>query len=255
MTSSSPALPCFVLTAPKGGQARRLSVEFQLKKAGIPYTLITGYAPEDEIIAERYSPWRNLFYMKRSLTPGEVAVYLGHQKMWQAIIDSGAPAGLVFEDDFIFKDPDTIAHVIGQASLGLDRWDLVKLYDIRPRRALAIYRDHGIDFALYRRPNSSLIAYMLTATCCKKLLERRFIFRPVDEELRYWFETRLKIVTVVPNPVDDASESLEGSLLETDRLRLRSRRNIFRSIYGNFITAYINTCCEIWSRWIAWTHK
>jgi len=246
---------CSVLTAPQGDPARRDNVEQQMASAQIEFEFVVGFTPESPEIENAYGKWRNKIFAKRDLTRGEIAVYLGHRKIWQNIIDSGQNSGLVFEDDLSFIDPSNIREVLRAAAASLRSWDLIKLFDFRPHRGLSSFHENGITLQVYKRPNSGMVGYMLTAECCRKLLKRKYIFRAVDEELRYWFEKQIRIVTITPNPVTEISHKLKGSILESSRYDKRRKRNVVRSLYFNIITAYINICCELWSRWIVFSYR
>lgn len=240
--------PCYVLTAPLGGDLRLRSAVAQLESLAIRHALVSGFSPESVAVDRSYSRIRNLLFMKRSLTRGEVAVYLGHRKIWQTIVERGDRYALVFEDDFRFVDPGTAATMIGRAARHLDRFDLIKLFDFRKREPLAAIADDGFEIAIHGRPNSGLVGYLVTADCCRKLLMRRHIFRPVDEELRYWFDFRIGIGSVEPNLVFDNGGELAGSLLDGEREKVRQKRKWLRSIYANFLAAYVGIRSWWWAR-------
>lgn len=242
---------CYVLTAPTGSEKRKQSAQVQLEQVGIAHSLVYGFGPESDSVAQSYSKLKNLVLSKRSLTPGEVAVYLGHRKIWDMIARSKQGCGLVFEDDFGFSDSVAVADRIRRATRHLDHFDLIKLFDFQPRAPLMTIQEGDFRIAVHTRPNSGMVGYLITAECCRKLLKRRYVFRPVDEELRYWFQLGIRIGSVEPNLVFDNGEGLDGSLLDEERERIRGRKNRLRSIYGNFLTAYVNIRSWLWSREVA----
>lgn len=239
---------CFVLSAPQGSAQRRESSQSQLDGAGVDYTMVTGFGPEDKQISHRYSPAKNLLLMKRHLARGEIAVYLGHQKIWQMVLDRGISKALILEDDFRFVEGNAAVHVIATASQHLGQFDLIKLFDFRTRKPLTSMQEDGFELAIYRRPNSGLVGYLISADCCRKLLQRKQVFRPVDEELRYWFEKRIRIASIEPNPIADDGERLDGSILDRDREATRAKRSLLRSLYANLISGYVSIRCWLWSR-------
>ena len=78
-----------MLTVPHVDPARSENVERQMKSAQIKFEFVDEFTPESPEIYRAYGKWCNKIFTKRDLTPGEIAVYLGHRKIWQNIIDSG----------------------------------------------------------------------------------------------------------------------------------------------------------------------
>jgi GR25 family glycosyltransferase involved in LPS biosynthesis len=251
MDSTGHFPPCYVLTAPHGSGKRAHSAGSQLQKAGIKHSFVRGFGPDSMNVAQSYSRARNLLFMKRSLTRGEIAAYLGHKKIWEKIASGGEGCALVLEDDFMFANADTITENIQHAVRHLKYLDLIKLFDFRPREPIAAVPAGDFRIAVYTRPNSGLVGYLITADCCRKLLKRSHVFRPVDEELRYWFELGIRIGSTEPNLVFDNGEELEGSLLQDEREKMRHRKSRLRSIYANILSAYVNLRSWRWSREVA----
>lgn len=243
--------PCFVVTAPHSGEARRESARSQLDRAGIDHVMTVGFGPQSEAVSRLYSPWRNAVLNKRPLTPGEVAAYLGHRKAWRAVADSGTPSGLVLEDDFRFVDPTRAAGIVAAAADHLGRWDIIKLFDYRPRRTLALVKGDGVTLALHARPSHGFVGYLISARCCRRLLKRRHVFRPVDHDICHSFETGLRVASVQPSVVADDGEALDGSLLEEARRAERATLSRSRRAYGRLLSAYLKVGSWLWSRRIA----
>ena len=239
---------CYLLSAPDSPPARLQNAAEQLASLGWGHTVVTGFGPTDPEIAAGYSRWRNLVYCKRSLSNREIAAYLGHRLIWQRIIDDGHAYALVLEDDFVCADRDRAALVMAAAPALMADWHMLKLFDFRARLPDATFAHGGLRLAVYARPNSGLVGYFISRECCEALLAGTTVFRPADEEIRYWFRTRIRICSVLPNVVTDNSDVLGGSLIEADREDIRSRRNVVRSIWGNVITAYIKLRSWLWVR-------
>lgn len=202
----------------------------------MPHVVVDGFAPDDPSIRESYSNWRNLLFSKRSLSGAEIATSLGHRRIWRMVLEQDSTSALVFEDDFQFEDVGRAMRAIATASKLMDQWDIVKLFDFKPRAPSAGFSVDGLDFAIHERPNSGLVGYLISRDGCRKLLAQEHVFVPVDEEVRLWFRHGLSVCSVVPNVVSDISDSLGGSLLEDSRLAIKSRRNALRSIWGNVLT-------------------
>ncbi|WP_457941339.1 glycosyltransferase family 25 protein [Mesorhizobium sp. 10J20-29] len=200
------------------------------------------------MVTTEYSSLRNALFMKRSLTPGEIAVYLGHRKIWQKIVENGDHYAIVFEDDFLLLDTLNFRQTISKLTNVCNNFDMVKFFDFNKRTPAHTMHCDGLNVAIYSRPNSGLVGYMLSRYCCQKLLSRRYIFRPVDEELRFWFEFGIRVASLEPNIVIDNGVSLRGSLLDADRERMRARKSLLRSIYANCLTAYVNLRSHYWAK-------
>ncbi len=56
---------------------------------------------------------------------GEIGCFLSHRKVWQAIVDSGAAVGLVFEDDAVI-DPVVFPQAVAAALGWKGRGDMVE---------------------------------------------------------------------------------------------------------------------------------
>ena len=239
---------CYILLAPHGDGRRQQSARLQMEVVDLDYRFIIGFSPQDPLTTQSYSKFRNALLMKRPLSMGEVAVYLGHQKIWSEILESNAPWGLVLEDDFSIADQQNFVRDIENAAQFTGQLDIIKLFNFQKKGPLFVHRSNNIRIGFFSRPNSGLVGYIITRSGCEKLLKQKHIFRPVDEELRYWFQSKLKIASVLPNLVEDNGESLDGSLLQHDREQIRKNRSIIRSLYANLITLYINVRSHRWSR-------
>lgn len=240
------AIRCFVLTGPASNPLRLESVRRQCEAVGLKYEIVTGFGASDPVIARRYSRWRNLIFNKRSLSQSEVAAYLGHKRIWEKIISEGLQTALVLEDDFQFAAPETAAHDLSIAFALAAKWDVVKLFDFKQLDPKVRFTFKGLNFAVHERPNSGMVGYFASARFCSQLLASPHVFRPVDEELRYWFKHRVTICSIVPSIITDASAELGGSVIDPDRQAVKRKRNYLRSVWGNFITLYINIRCRIW---------
>lgn len=242
------SINCFVLTAPGTAPRRLESVRRQCESLNIQFEIVTGYLPAESPVDQHYSKWRNFLFNKRILAKAEVAAYLGHRRIWQKIVDAGIDRALIMEDDFKFVLPETAIWKLNAANELTGVWDVVKLFDFKKQEPKGRFVHKGVNFAIHERPNSGMVGYFVSRNFCKTMLASPHIFRPVDEELRHWFKHRIKVCSIVPNLVVDASAELGGSMIEGHRQTVKRRKNYLRSIWGNFITLYINLNCRIWCR-------
>ncbi len=246
--NDSTSTPCYLLCAPDSPPARLQSASAQLDALGIAFTPVTGFGPDDPGIAARYSPWRNLLGCKRSISNREIAVSLGHRLIWETLLREGHEHALILEDDFTVLDADRLTRALACAPDLLRDWDMIKLFDFRARTPYVMLARMGLRFAVHTRPNSGLVGYLVSRGCCEALLANMMVYRPVDEDIRYWFETGIRICSVTPNVVSDNADKLGGSLIAEEREAARGRRNVLRSVWGNVLTVYIKAASWFWVR-------
>jgi glycosyl transferase family 25 len=191
-------------------QARWLAVSRQLERLGLAACRLEAVEGSALTAAERdalYSDELNRRQYHKPLRAGEIGCYASHLAAWQRLVRTGEEAMAVFEDD-IEIDPD-----LPQVLAAVDRlrvpWDVVKLIGrdrekVRARRRLLAQR----ELIAYRRVPSLTGAYVINAAGAQKLLAHRRPFgRPVDVDLRHWWECDLDVLGVHPYPVRGAPSS------------------------------------------------
>ncbi len=154
----------------------------------------------DELNARQYyKPLRN----------GEKGCYASHIGAWQQLLASDAPALVVLEDD-VRLTPQFAEVVTAIAALN-EPWDMVKLLGrdrekVRSQRLLV----PGTALVDYARVPSMTAGYVVSRAGAAKLLARRQPFgRPIDVDLRFWWECdQLRILGVSPSAIalDETSE-------------------------------------------------
>ncbi len=171
---------------------------------------------EEAVRGESLAPWQreqlysaalNRQQYHRPLRLGEIGCYASHLAVWQALLESDEHCVAVFEDD-VEVAPDMSWVLAAIARLGRG-WDLIKLIG-RPREKVLARSalSPGHDLIRYRRVPSFTSAYVLHRRGAEKLLARRQPFgRPVDVDIRYWWECRLEILGVLPYPAFHAPSS------------------------------------------------
>jgi glycosyl transferase, family 25 len=156
-TAGLDSLPCYVLTIDKEGGHRRAHTRFQLESLPMKWEFSQGFTPESPQVSTEYSRWRNWLSMKRSMSLGEIAVYLGHRSIWQKIIDCEQPVALVMEDDFKIVDSAKLLSGILDAIACSDQWDVAKFFDYRPKRAVRSLKLGESNYVAYKYPTSGLV--------------------------------------------------------------------------------------------------
>lgn len=190
--------------------------------------------------------------MKRAMTPGEISVYLGHRRIWQQFLDDGQEVALVLEDDFQIQDDALFSQAIEDALSITSHWDIVKFFDFRPKKAIHRWRVNRTDFVTYKYAASGCVAYLINANIARRLLQQRFIYRPIDEDWSHPWEHDLRIISVDPNPVVEIAPALGGSLLEIERKQMKHDcRTLIRSLHGNVLQIEKNIRAFLWNREMA----
>ena len=231
-------LPCFVLTIDPGDGLRRRNAENQLTGAGLRVRFVNGFHADDPGILEHYSAPLNLLAYRRSLSHGEIAVYCGHRLMWQKLLESGHSHALLLEDDHEIVDQAGFRQALADALQHPRGWDILKFYDIGAKRIIRSSSIGRTRLAAFKYPSNGLQAYLVSRDAAARLLSRKKIFRPVDDDISWNWEFGLSVWSVTPNPVREASNLLGGSLLEDDRHVARRKRSLPRSVWGNCLQAY-----------------
>lgn len=159
-----------------------------------------------------YSAERNRDQYYKPLVNGEKGCYASHIQAWRQLLASDAPAMVVLEDDVRLDDrlADGIAAI---AALDIP-WDMVKLIGrehekVRSRRALLP------DVALieYQRVPSMTAGYVVSRAGAARLLQTRVPFgRPIDVDLRFWWENELRILGTLPALLTLDETSLESTI-------------------------------------------
>ncbi len=232
---SGARIGAFILTVDEEGSPRRRHAETEVSALSIPWRFIAGYRKTDPTLDAHYARLMNLLLHKRSLTPGEIAVYAGHRRIWRAFVESGLDYALVLEDDFRVLDRPRLLESIQDLTAHPEAWDVVKFFDYRPKTVVASLQIGTTTAVAHKYPASGAVAYLVGAQAARALLTRRRIFRAIDEDLSHPWEFSIRVWSAEPNTVEEASRNLGGSILEQDRERLRRDRRMLRSLWGNVL--------------------
>ena len=191
----------------------------QFDAQNIPFERIdavNGWQLDDEQIARVYDASAAARRYKYPLIRPEIGCYLSHINAWQAIVDSGATGGFIFEDDFEICSP--LAPLLEQLSIsgqninkdnesemkrGPD-WDIVKLFSIHenPRFVVSKQLDKTHTLTIPYQVPTCLLGYGITAKAARRLVRSSIpFFRPVDEDHKFFWEKNLRVALVCPSPI------------------------------------------------------
>lgn len=166
--------------------------------------------PEAEQKSYFCAPQSHGRYFK-PLSNGEKGCYASHLRSWQQLLDSDAPAIVVFEDDvrLLPQLPQALAAIEALPADG--SWDMIKLYGREPEKIAnqGPLVEGALQLISYQRVPSFAAGYVISRSGARKMLETRVPFdRPVDVDIRFWFENGLRVFGVYPSVIalDDTSE-------------------------------------------------
>ena len=167
--------------------------------ADVPPEQASRWYSDDLNARQYYKPLRN----------GEKGCYASHIGAWQQLLASDAPALVVLEDDV--RLTPQFADVVNAIAALQEPWDMVKLLG-RDREKTRSQRPLTGNTLLvdYARVPSMTAGYVVSRAGATKLLAHRQPFgRPIDVDLRFWWECdQLRILGVSPSAIalDDTSE-------------------------------------------------
>jgi glycosyl transferase family 25 len=203
-------LPVYLINLPHHAERKAHAVE-QLRRCGLLDALvfsggINGRQLSEQETSRLYDAETNARRHYKILGPGEIGCYASHLACWRDIAQAGAPMALVIEDDVCLDaDVAAVAAAIGSARI---RFDMVKLIGRAQESILRrVAEVGGRELIEYVRPPSWTGAYLVSAEGAAKLARaREHFFRPVDVDLRFWWEVDpgFRLYGVVPYPAQHA---------------------------------------------------
>lgn len=169
----------------------------------------------------------------------EIACFLSHRKVWQAIIDQNLLAGLVLEDD-VALTPD-FARVFATVEQYITPNNFIR-FPVRPKKekGLELLVVDGVRILKAMPVGLGMHAQLIGQAAAKQLLAVTQMFdRPVDTTLQMNWVTTLSPLVVVPGGVAENSAQLGGSTIQRKRPFLEKiKREISRPIYRLRVLIY-----------------
>ena len=153
------------------------------------------------------------------LTAAEVGCYLSHLKALERIAAQAWPWAVVLEDDVVL--PANFVErltVVCQEAARAD--DLIKLNGRLPRRLVLQALSNGDCLVRYRRPPINANAHLWSQAGARKMLAHsRRVRRPIDVEIKHWWEMGLRIATLAPELVTLDPTLCQASTIGTRNIR------------------------------------
>lgn len=219
-----PTVQAYILTVDRPDGQRIIHALSEAKKLDITWSFVRGHVLFDREHPERYSRLLNFFFYRRSMTITESAVYLGHRRIWKSLLETEYEYAFILEDDFFIPDPKKLNTAIHDAVSNPSKWDIVKFFDVWPKRPIATIHLGSTRFVWRKYPPNGAVAYLINRNAANALLSRQQFYRPVDEDISRPWEFSLNVLSSEFNLVVENASSLGGSLLETERSHQESIR-------------------------------
>ncbi len=188
-----------------GSVARMASAAAQLSAAGLAFQRVPafdgrGLSPDE---LPDYDAKAALAYMGRPMRGGEIGCFHSHLRAAQAVVDSGAAMGLVFEDDMqLVPGAAGQFQALADWLATRDDWDLVNLGANRHRiySPLAQFDTYVLTRAHYFPMMASGMLWRREGAQAFLAAHDR-IFAPIDNYFRHWQTRRDRGLAVWPQLV------------------------------------------------------
>ena len=185
--------------------------KLEFERYGVDYTRIEAVDGRQIDIADFPQATRNGWAYHTPLTVNEVACYMSHLNALKSFLASDATHAMILEDDFAFvEDPMPCI----SSMMEIDDWDIVKLYNWKKRRL----KKYFASFMTSAQKSYSLYFNASTAICNtgqlfsrsgaeKFLAKKNHFYRPVDVELKHYWEQKLRIKSLSPPIITEHKET------------------------------------------------
>ena len=216
--------PIFLINLPSS-RDRLADAERQFAAAGLSFERIDAVdgrkIPAQELAAMCPDNSRDFY---SPLTPGEVGCYLSHLKALRTMLDRGLERCVVFEDDFVLEP--AFAQCLSELlALGDGLPDMVKMYGARKRGQAVGRLGCGASLVRSSSPPICSTCTLWTNRGARKLLSASASMRrPVDVQLKHWWEEDLDILWVAPPPVKDSPVHMAASTIGSRKVHSAAGR-------------------------------
>jgi glycosyl transferase family 25 len=221
------AWPIHVISLKRATQ-RRAASKRALDAIGLPFAFfdaIEGSKLTGAEVAAVYDSERNAREYKRPLSLPEIGCYLSHYALWKRIADEKLDGAVILEDDF---DADLdLAKAVEEIGAAQISGALVKLYSRKPVMGVTVADLRGDRrlVAPHRVPGLTL-GYALDRCAAEMLLANALPFsRPLDMDIKHWWEFGLPVLVVDPPPLRIGERGLR-SCISASRVAVAAEANV-----------------------------
>ena len=221
--------PVFVINMAQN-TTRMAHVTAELQRLGVSFTrfeAVDGRALSAQEQARVYDPYANLKRGRHPMVGPEIGCYLSHIAIWELIAAGTADGAVILEDDF--ASADDLAAVIAALEADNSAWDLTKLFSARVGQKMVESRPLTANREIatpYKVPNTTL-GYVIRRDAATQLAAKALpMSRPIDEDLKHFWEHGLRIKTVAPCPLSFGEDSAEtGTITASRRAKTKRGKN------------------------------
>jgi glycosyl transferase, family 25 len=226
--------------------SRLSAAKRQLDLLGLPFERVTamrGSALSPSERASLYSQELNAQRYFQPLSDGEIGCYASHISVWQAMKRRRLPYCLILEDDLgIDARLPGALQAIEQLPIG---WDVIRLNSRVQEKIIASYPlVDDTKLIRFARVPSRTTAYVISATGVDKLLGQvPPVYRPIDIDMRYFWQFNLDMLGISPAVVTESSLSLQSSIDRPARKSFGMKRRVLK-----VVAQFKYTCQNYYSR-------
>lgn len=222
--------PCYLINL-KENEQRLLNSQKQFLDLGLHHLTIeavNGWDLSLKEIDKVYDREKNKSLYKVPLVPSEIGCYLSHFEAWGRIANGDEQGGFIFEDDF--KANKELVYALKALSEdSVNDWDMVKLFSLDQNPKILRGREISKTLKIVQ-PNkipTCMIGYALTKKgACELLSKPLSIYRPVDEDIKYFWETGLRVSLLIPQPLKIGDQSTVTTTIGADRKKANRRASL-----------------------------
>jgi glycosyl transferase, family 25 len=212
--------PIYIISL-RGAAERRTQCAATMARLGLRFEFfdaVEGAKLSHEEIAQVYDADGNARLYKYPLSRPEIGCYLSHFALWQRIASGAEEGAFLLEDDFQAQPGlADVMQVISSANL---ENCMVKLYARRPPRGAEIDElPGGYKLVMPHHVPGMTLGYAVDKAAAARLAARTLpIARPVDMEIKHWWQFDVPVLVVVPSLLRvDLRET--GSAIEAARVK------------------------------------
>ena len=228
--------PTYLINLEENVVRRNNSIR-QLKDLGLEWyriNAVNGWKLSERDIVKFYSAEANRYQAKSPLTAPEIGCYLSHLKAWERIASGNSAGGFIFEDDFLATAE--LRSVLAEISDdGGSTWDMIKLFSLDnsphtiARQPLGQQHEIVIPYSV----PSCTLGYGVTVAAAARLADHTIpFFRPVDEDLKFFWERGIRVSLVLPCPITVGVQRTSTGTIGDERRGIDAEPFLKRISYG-----------------------
>lgn len=221
-----------VITVESEGGPRRVRAVSEAAAYGLAPEFVVSIPRDDPRITAVYDVETNRRWRKYEMTAAEVSCYCGHRLAWAQVRDGDSPFRLILEDDFEIVDPVALDR-LERVAERLKGWDIIMLSRFQPRGRFRVIAADGFELRDYQYGPTSAVGYLITPVGAERMLSRKKIFRPIDEDFINPWELDIRVLAVAPDIVKEH----EHSISKIENERAKRQHSVSKSVRDIFLKA------------------